>query len=122
MPRRPRDEHLMRPAAPAMAAPEPHLAQEQVAMARIAQALVLHDPCHAAIAALDDDDVPLMEIASAELIGRKRVRLVTHHSTMTPLFLLCSNSGSVILGGQALNSVSVAFALQMRQFVDFFPL
>ena len=83
MPRRPRDEHLMRPAAPAMAAPEPHLAQEQVAMARIAQALVLHDPCHAAIAALDDDDVPLMEIASAELIGRKRVRLVTHHSTMT---------------------------------------
>ena len=49
-------------------------------MARIAQALMLHDARDVAIAALDNDDVPLMEIAPAELIGRKRAGFVTHHS------------------------------------------
>jgi len=49
-------------------------------MARIAQALMLHDPRHAAIAALDDDDVPLMEIAPTELIGRQRAGFVTHQN------------------------------------------
>jgi len=76
--RRPRDVDFVRPAAPAVAAPEAHLAEQQVAMAGIAQALMLHDARDMAIAAFDDDDMPLMEIASAQLIGRKRAGRVAH--------------------------------------------
>ena len=78
--RRARNEDFVRPTALAVAAPEAHLAQQQVAMAHIAQALMLHDARDMAIAALDNDDVPLMEIAPAELIGRKRAGFIAHHS------------------------------------------
>ena len=70
----------MRAAALAMAAPEPHLAQPQVAMARIGEPLMLHDARDAAMAALDDDDVPLMEIAPANLIRRYDARFVSHQN------------------------------------------
>jgi hypothetical protein len=48
----------MRSAAPAALAPEFHLAQQKIAMARIAEPLVLHDPRHAAVATFDDHDMP----------------------------------------------------------------
>jgi len=78
--RRAGDGHLVRSAASAVAAPEAHFAQQQVAVTRIPQRPMLHDARDAAIAAFDDNDVPLMEIAPAELIGRKRAGLVAHQN------------------------------------------
>src|SRR5690242_18571520 len=76
--RRRRHCHLMRSAAPAALAPELHRAEQKIAMARIAQPLVLHDPRHAAVAAFDDHDMPLAEVAAAYLVRRKGDGALAH--------------------------------------------
>ena len=107
-------------AALAVAAPEAHLAQQEVAVAGIAQRPMLHDARDVAIAALDNDDVPLMEIAAAELIGRKRARLVTHRDYSASVAFLFE-PGSAARIGQVGGALSFG-AGQMRQFVGFFSL
>ncbi len=39
-------------------------------MARVGEALVFHDPRYMTVAALNDDDMPLIEVATAYLVGR----------------------------------------------------
>jgi hypothetical protein len=55
----------MRLSALTMPTPETHLAQEMIAVARVGEALVFHDPRDTAVATLDDDDVPLAQVAPA---------------------------------------------------------
>jgi len=42
--------------------------------------LVFHDPRYKAVAALNDDDVPLIEVSTAYPVGRYRTIFVTHRA------------------------------------------